>query len=479
MAFKLYEIKSCLLPNFPFLQAIMFFVRFILFISRFTIVNPSVQAPRSGQSKICWFLVFAATIVGATAEVAQGQGLKPRGAERPSFDCAQAKTAATRLICADGELARLDGELGAVFSRQKVKLGDADQSALVAEQRLWINDRNARCGLNGKDTVAIEVLTESKLCLMQIIRGRIVALNSATQLEPSDIKIKEAFPQKLAQSHAGSDASIQEQLNILGTSAMMLYVLVNCHELRQEEAVILIDAQLAKLKGIEPSLLVVTISRAKSQAQIKANQRVCAGLDQQLVFGIKLAVREEKQRIAEKNNQKQLIQPAPAKHRPYDDIYYNEIKERRLKEMEEQIRILYFAIGCEVLDEERIARGILSTKEALIWPEMGDPLLKLDQPNQVVGGQYLFDGIPPEIVNARFMNARRAGLSAAGANPDAPVVREFRTGVPAPPGAIPLYSGPSGKNCAYWLDHPRNVVAVRQLANFLNLRASGGLEGYR
>src|SRR5271170_5394108 len=40
------------------------------------------------------------------------QTLVPRGNEKSSFDCAKAKTAAARLICADGELARLDGELG-------------------------------------------------------------------------------------------------------------------------------------------------------------------------------------------------------------------------------------------------------------------------------------------------------------------------------------------------------------------------------
>jgi uncharacterized protein len=45
---------------------------------------------------------------GATA---QSLNLMPRGSEKPSFDCAQAKTAAARLICADGELAALDGEL--------------------------------------------------------------------------------------------------------------------------------------------------------------------------------------------------------------------------------------------------------------------------------------------------------------------------------------------------------------------------------
>jgi hypothetical protein len=73
-------------------------------------------------------------------------------------------------------------------------------------------------------------------------------------------------------------------------------------------------------------------------------------------------------------------------------------------------------------------------------------------------------------------------LSEAGADPDAPVVREFGTGRnPSSPQvrAIPLYSGRVGNNCAYWREHPESVVAAHQLANYLSLTATAGRVGYQ
>jgi hypothetical protein len=55
------------------------------------------------------------------ADAPQEQTLMPRGRENPSFNCAPAKTAAARLICADAKLARLDGELGVVFQKRKAQ----------------------------------------------------------------------------------------------------------------------------------------------------------------------------------------------------------------------------------------------------------------------------------------------------------------------------------------------------------------------
>ncbi|WP_319798563.1 lysozyme inhibitor LprI family protein [Nitrobacter sp.] len=122
------------------------------------------------------FKALCPTEVGASAAATQDQGLVPRGGEGPSFDCTKAKTAAARLICADGELARLDGELGAMFQRRKTQLVGSDQSQLVEAQRSWIRDRNLRCGLDGKSSAAIEVLARSKSCMGSAIRDRIAFL---------------------------------------------------------------------------------------------------------------------------------------------------------------------------------------------------------------------------------------------------------------------------------------------------------------
>jgi uncharacterized protein YecT (DUF1311 family) len=100
----------------------------------------------------------------------------PRGDEKPSFDCAQAKAAAARLICADAELAQLDGELGVAFQKQKAQISAPDQAKLTAEQLTWIRDRNTRCELVGKNSATIDVLAKSKACMVSAIQERIVVL---------------------------------------------------------------------------------------------------------------------------------------------------------------------------------------------------------------------------------------------------------------------------------------------------------------
>jgi uncharacterized protein len=66
-------------------------------------------------------LAFAIITCAASSAfwiTSKAQTLVPPGNEQPSFDCLKARTAAARLICADGELARLDGELGRVLIKR-------------------------------------------------------------------------------------------------------------------------------------------------------------------------------------------------------------------------------------------------------------------------------------------------------------------------------------------------------------------------
>jgi uncharacterized protein YecT (DUF1311 family) len=97
----------------------------------------------------------------------------------PSFDCAKAKTAAARFICADGELARLDGELGVAYQKRKAQIPTADQLRFAAEQIAWIKERDARCDLAGRNSTATEVLASAKPCMMSMIRDRITFLSQA------------------------------------------------------------------------------------------------------------------------------------------------------------------------------------------------------------------------------------------------------------------------------------------------------------
>jgi uncharacterized protein YecT (DUF1311 family) len=102
--------------------------------------------------------------------------LVPRNTEKPSFDCSKARTASARLICADAELAKLDGQLGVAFQKRKAQISTPDQSKFIGGQLAWIKDRNERCGLVGKNDASVEVLAGSKPCMVRLIRERIAFL---------------------------------------------------------------------------------------------------------------------------------------------------------------------------------------------------------------------------------------------------------------------------------------------------------------
>ncbi len=143
---------------------------------------------------------------------AQSPNLVPRGSEQPSFDCAQAKTAAARLICADGELARLDGELGTAFGTRKTQLSASGQSHFFANELTWIRDRNEHCGLVGKNDAPMEVLASSKPCMVSAIRDRIafLAVESLEKPAHNPPSARSATPSKsLASNEAPSAPGVK------------------------------------------------------------------------------------------------------------------------------------------------------------------------------------------------------------------------------------------------------------------------------
>lgn len=68
-------------------------------------------------------------------------------AASPSFDCAKATHEAEKMICKDGELAKLDRSLAALYSSALKDASGQDKRDLKDEQRDWIKDRNA-CSRN-------------------------------------------------------------------------------------------------------------------------------------------------------------------------------------------------------------------------------------------------------------------------------------------------------------------------------------------
>lgn len=125
-------------------------------------------------------LALIVAMVGAVSPNSTGASaqasLVPPGAEKPSFNCAKAKSAAARLICADGELTRLDAELGITFQKKKAQLSPSDQSKFAADELVWIRARNAHCGLDRKGNATIELLANGKPCMMEAISERIAFL---------------------------------------------------------------------------------------------------------------------------------------------------------------------------------------------------------------------------------------------------------------------------------------------------------------
>jgi len=284
-----------------------------------------------------------------------------------------------------------------------------------------------------------------------------------------------------------NDAELRAQeqrpeVKSLRTTVWVAYLMLNCYVMEENDVILLINSELKKLNGIDPVVQLKTVASAKLQAAAKTSPTACSSLKQNSdeIYMSKQAVREARIEAEARSASTQSSQPS-VKQESYATIYTNEVARQRLVKLTQEISTLYFAIGCGVIKEDPLAPGLLGAKAVLIWPQPGDPLFDLHQPNQYISGQALFFGIPPEIVDHTYMEARHAGLSKAGADPDALIVRQFRVGAPGPPMRIPLYSGPVGNsiNCVYWRENPQDVVSVHQLANYLNLRYSSGQVGYQ
>jgi uncharacterized protein YecT (DUF1311 family) len=99
-----------------------------------------------------------------------------QNANRPSFDCATAKSGAARLICSDAELSKADADLGKAFHTSLARLEGADKSAAIKDQVGWIHVRNTRCGLNDKENAPIETLAAAKGCTLEAMQSRITKL---------------------------------------------------------------------------------------------------------------------------------------------------------------------------------------------------------------------------------------------------------------------------------------------------------------
>lgn len=62
-----------------------------------------------------------------------------------SFDCAKATTRVEKLICEDPVLADADRDMGRAYNERLAGLAGAARESLIADQRRWLRDRDAKC----------------------------------------------------------------------------------------------------------------------------------------------------------------------------------------------------------------------------------------------------------------------------------------------------------------------------------------------
>ncbi|HTL12038.1 MAG TPA: lysozyme inhibitor LprI family protein, partial [Bdellovibrionota bacterium] len=112
--------------------------------------------------------------------------LLPCAAQAASFDCLLAKSSVERTICTDRALSALDSRLGAAFGSALEAAPAGTRVRLRAEQKSWIEGRNAKCGaLTGQDEV---------LCLTQEMNGRIQFLKGVVTVPTARVHVAYFVP---------------------------------------------------------------------------------------------------------------------------------------------------------------------------------------------------------------------------------------------------------------------------------------------
>ena len=130
-------------------------------------------------------LVILATIV-PTAVYAQ-QPIIFTPAQRPTpvkslkNPCLSATLASTRLICAEPDLLAVDSILSIAFRDASSGLSLDEQKLFLNDQRAWLQDRNKKCGLVGKDRASLTQLRLAKDCIENAMEARIADLQAGPQ----------------------------------------------------------------------------------------------------------------------------------------------------------------------------------------------------------------------------------------------------------------------------------------------------------
>lgn len=167
------------------------------------------------------------TASGADTSVASAE--TPAPSNKPSFNCATAKSASARLICSDAELSNVDAALGKAFHNVVKTLNGDEKKMKIQDQVRWIRDRNMRCQLDNKPAVPVAELQEKKPCLLEAINSRIVELGAP--LDPPD-SAPTASPSNTNQTLS------REEMNALTTKLLTVWRVPATQGVGPEELVV-------------------------------------------------------------------------------------------------------------------------------------------------------------------------------------------------------------------------------------------------
>jgi len=120
---------------------------------------------------------------------------RPRPSQAgPSYDCRMATTSIERAICGDLTLAEWDLRMGQQYQQALRLRKGPDSQALIANQRSWIQQRNAVCG--GVAGTAVWS------CVLDMTKQRIAALSEAppASVDPTPVASTSPFPQPRVQN---------------------------------------------------------------------------------------------------------------------------------------------------------------------------------------------------------------------------------------------------------------------------------------
>ena len=95
--------------------------------------------------------------------------------------CKSTKSAATRLICADPDLAALNLILTVTLQDARGAAAADQQKLLTKQQSSWLKERDQKCGLTGKDRLQLSDLRPATQCLKDAIETRTSQLKGDDQ----------------------------------------------------------------------------------------------------------------------------------------------------------------------------------------------------------------------------------------------------------------------------------------------------------